>query len=38
MLNIPKFKGVKLIRLDDWYVPEIKEKKKTNQVIGFIQM
>ncbi|MCX4338336.1 MAG: hypothetical protein OSJ72_01710 [Lachnospiraceae bacterium] len=29
MLNIPKFKGAKLIRLDDWYVPEIKEKKKT---------
>lgn len=28
MLNIPEFKGAKLIRLDDWYVPEIKEKKK----------
>lgn len=29
MLNIPEFKNTKLIRLDDWYVPEIKEKKKT---------
>lgn len=29
MLNIPEFKGAKLIRLDDWYVPEIKDKKKT---------
>lgn len=29
MLNIPEFKNAKLIRLDDWYVPEIKEKKKT---------
>lgn len=28
LLNIPEFKGAKLIRLDDWYVPEIKEKKK----------
>ena len=28
MLNIPEFKGPKLIRLDDWYVSEIKEKKK----------
>ena len=28
MLNIPEFKGAKLIRLDDWYVSEIKEKKK----------
>jgi len=28
MLNIPEFKGAKLIRLDDWYVPEIKERKK----------
>jgi hypothetical protein len=26
LLNIPKFKGAKLIRLDDWYIPEIKEK------------
>ena len=29
MLNIPEFKNAKLIRLDDWYVPKIKEKKKT---------
>lgn len=29
MLNIPEFKNAKLIRLDDWYIPEIKEKKKT---------
>ena len=28
MLNIPEFKGAKLVRLDDWYVHEIKEKKK----------
>jgi len=28
MLNIPEFKGAKLIRLDDYYVPEIKAKKK----------
>ncbi len=26
MLNIPKFKNAKLIRLDDWYVPELKEE------------
>lgn len=24
MLNIPKFKNAKLIRLDDWYIPELK--------------
>ena len=29
MLNIPEFKGAKLIRLDDWYVPEVKKKDKT---------
>ena len=28
MLNIEKFKGAKLIRLDDWYTPEIKHKKE----------
>ncbi|MBR3868511.1 MAG: hypothetical protein IKM66_04285 [Clostridia bacterium] len=28
MLNIPEFKDAKLIRLDDWYVHEIKEKVK----------
>ena len=28
MLNIPEFKNAKLIRLDDWYVPEIKKKEK----------
>jgi len=27
LLNIPKFKDAKLIRLDDWYYPEIKEEK-----------
>ncbi len=26
VLNISKFKDAKLIRLDDWYVPEVKEK------------
>ena len=29
MLNIPEFKNAKLVRLDDWYVHEIKEKAKT---------
>jgi len=28
MLNIPEFKNAKLVRLDDWYVHEIKEKAK----------
>lgn len=28
MLNVLEFKGAKLIRLDDWYVHEIREKKK----------
>lgn len=28
MLNIKEFKGAKLIRLDDWYVPEVKKKIK----------
>lgn len=28
MLNIPEFKDAKLVRLDDWYVHEIKEKVK----------
>jgi len=27
-LNIEEFKGAKLIRLDDWYVPEVKKKEK----------
>ena len=27
MLNIEKFKGAKLIRLDDWYVPAVKKKE-----------
>ena len=26
ILNIPKFKNAKLIRLDDWYIPELKER------------
>lgn len=29
MLNIEEFKGAKLVRLDDWYVPEVKKKEKT---------
>lgn len=29
MLNRPVFKNARLIRLDDWYVPEIKSKTKT---------
>lgn len=28
MLNIEEFKGSKLVRLDDWYVPEVKKKEK----------
>lgn len=28
MLNIEEFKDVKLVRLDDWYVPEVKKKEK----------
>lgn len=28
MLNIPELKDAKLVRLDDWYVHEIKERKK----------
>lgn len=27
MLNMEKFKDAKLIRLDDWYIPEIKSKE-----------
>lgn len=30
LLNIEKFKDAKLIRLDDWYTPEVKEKVKIN--------
>ena len=29
-LNIEEFKGAKLVRLDDWYVPEVRVKKKTD--------
>lgn len=28
LLNIPEFKGAKLVRLDDWYVHEVKDKSK----------
>jgi len=28
MLNIEAFKDAKLVRLDDWYVPELKKKEK----------
>lgn len=28
VLNWSKFKDAKLVRLDDWYIPELKEKKK----------
>lgn len=28
MLNIEEFKGAKLIRLDDWYISEVKKKEK----------
>lgn len=28
LLNIPEFKNATLIRLDDWYIPELKEKAK----------
>lgn len=30
MLNIELFKDAKLIRIDDWYIPEVKEKIKPN--------
>lgn len=30
VLNVPKFKDAKLIRLDDWYIPEVREKRKTD--------
>ena len=30
MLNIEIFKDAKLIRLDDWYIPEVKNKIKPN--------
>lgn len=30
MLNIEEFKGAKLVRLDDWYVPEVKKKDKVD--------
>ena len=29
MLNISEFKNAKLVRLDDWYIHEIKEKVKS---------
>ena len=29
MMNIEEFKDAKLVRLDDWYVPEVKKKDKT---------
>lgn len=35
MLNIPKFKGAKLIRLDDWYVPELKEEIKAEKISDY---
>lgn len=30
MLNIEKFRGARLIKLDDWYIPEVKAKEKTS--------
>lgn len=29
MLNIPEFRDAKLVRLDDWYIPEVKQKERT---------
>ena len=29
MVNIEEFKDATLVRLDDWYVPEVKKKEKT---------
>ena len=29
MLNVELFKDAKFVRLDDWYVPEVKKKEKT---------
>lgn len=31
LLNIEQFKTAKLVRLDDWYVPELKEKIDTKK-------
>lgn len=30
LLNIKEFKNAKLIRLDDWYTPEVSHKEKTS--------
>ena len=35
MLNADKFKNIKLIRLDDWYVPEIKEKIEDDRISDY---
>ena len=35
MLNIELFKDAKLIRLDDWYVPEIKEKIEDDRISDY---
>lgn len=35
LLNVPKFKNAKLIRLDDWYVPEVKEKIEDERISDY---
>ena len=35
MLNIPKFKNAKLIRLDDWYIPELKKEIKDEKISDY---
>ena len=35
MLNADKFKNIKLIRLDDWYIPEIKEKIEDDRISDY---
>lgn len=35
LLNIPKFKNAKLIRLDDWYIPELKEEIQDERISDY---
>lgn len=35
ILNIPKFKGAKLIKLDDWYIPELKKEIKDEKISDY---
>lgn len=35
LLNTPKFKDAKLIRLDDWYIPELKYEVKDEKISDY---